>query len=95
MTIDQAEIEATRILDILLGWLVDASAFNRIVFVFGTLLVLGAGALVLGVVFPGQKFSPPLRRTVDIIEAILVASVVPLALAVMDLYSVFRGLVTL
>ncbi len=78
---------------IALGWLVGSSEFNRIVFVFGTLLILGAGALVLGVVFPGQKFSPPLRRTVDIIEAILIAAVVPLALAVMDLYAVFRGLI--
>ena len=52
-------------------------------------------ALVLGVIFPGQKFSPPLRRTVDIVEAILIAAVVPLALAVMDMYSVFRGLISL
>ncbi|WP_329788876.1 type VII secretion integral membrane protein EccD [Lentzea sp. DG1S-22] len=80
---------------ILLGWLVSTSSFNRIAFVFGTLLVLGALALVLGVIFPGQKFSPPLRRTVDIIEAILIASVLPLALAVMDMYAVFRGLITL
>jgi len=80
---------------ILLGWLISSDEFNRIVFVFGTLLILGAGALVLGVVFPGQRFSPPLRRTVDIIEAVLIAAVVPLALAVMELYSVFRGLITL
>ncbi|PWK90021.1 type VII secretion integral membrane protein EccD [Lentzea atacamensis] len=78
---------------ILLGWLISSSEFNRIVFVFGTLLILGAAALVLGVVFPGQKFSPPLRRTVDIIEAVLIAAVVPVALAVMDMYSVFRGLI--
>jgi type VII secretion integral membrane protein EccD len=80
---------------ILLGWLITTSSFNRIAFVFGALLLLGALALVLGVIFPGQKFSPPLRRTVDIIEAILIASVLPLALAVMDMYSVFRGLITL
>ncbi|SDF66730.1 type VII secretion integral membrane protein EccD [Lentzea fradiae] len=80
---------------ILLGWLLISSEFDRIAFVFGALLLLGALALVLGVVFPGQKFSPPLRRTVDIIEAILIASVVPLALAVMDMYSVFRGLISL
>ncbi|ANZ37620.1 type VII secretion integral membrane protein EccD [Lentzea guizhouensis] len=79
---------------ILIGWIAKASEFNLIVFVFGTLLVLGAAALVLGVIFPGQKFSPPLRRTVDILEAILIASVVPLALAVMDMYSVFRSLIT-
>lgn len=80
---------------ILLGWLISTSSFNRIAFVFGALLVLGALALVLGVIFPGQKFSPPLRRTVDILEAILIASVLPLALAVMDMYSVFRGLISL
>ncbi|MFD4644089.1 type VII secretion integral membrane protein EccD [Lentzea sp. NPDC058436] len=80
---------------ILLGWLITTTSFNRIAFVFGALLALGALALVLGVIFPGQKFSPPLRRTVDIIEAILIASVLPLALAVMDMYSVFRGLITL
>ncbi|GHH37784.1 type VII secretion integral membrane protein EccD [Lentzea cavernae] len=80
---------------ILLGWLISTSSFNRIAFVFGALLVLGALALVLGVIFPGQKFSPPLRRTVDILEAILIASVLPLALAVMDMYTVFRGLITL
>ncbi len=78
---------------ILLGWIATASELNLIVFVFGTLLLLGAGALVLGVVFPGAKFSPPLRRTVDIVEAILIAAVVPVALAVMDLYEVFRGLI--
>jgi type VII secretion integral membrane protein EccD len=80
---------------ILIGWLISSTSFNRIAFVFGALLLLGVLALVLGVIFPGQKFSPPLRRTVDIIEAILIASVLPLALAVMDMYQVFRGLITL
>jgi type VII secretion integral membrane protein EccD len=78
---------------ILVGWLVESSELNRVLFVFGTLAILGAGALVLGVIFPNQKFSPPLRRTVDILEAILIAAVLPLALAVMDLYIVFRGLI--
>jgi hypothetical protein len=48
--------------------------------------------MVLGVVFPTRRFSPPLRRSVDIAEAILIASVLPLALAVMDLYQTFRQL---
>jgi hypothetical protein len=47
---------------------------------------------VLGVVFPKQRFSPVLRRTVDIIEAVLIAAVLPLALAVMNLYSTIRHL---
>ncbi|CCH35111.1 type VII secretion integral membrane protein EccD [Actinosynnema sp. NPDC047251] len=78
---------------VLVGWLVAASAANRLLFVFGTLVVVGAGALVLGVIFPNQKFSPVLRRTVDVLEAILIAAVLPLALAVMDLYVAMRQLI--
>jgi type VII secretion integral membrane protein EccD len=78
---------------LLVGWLLSASATDRLLFVFGTLLLLGAAALVLGVVFPKQKFSPVLRRTVDVLEAILIAVVLPLALAVMNLYVVMRTLI--
>jgi hypothetical protein len=42
------------------------------------------------VIFPEQRFSPPLRRTVEIIEAICIAVMLPLALAVMNLYGVLR-----
>ncbi|MBM7770296.1 type VII secretion integral membrane protein EccD [Actinokineospora baliensis] len=76
---------------ILLGWLFTADTFGRLLWVFGALVLLSAGALVLGVVFPEQRFSPPLRRTVEIIEAICIAVVLPIALAVMDLYSTLRG----
>ncbi|HVK24764.1 MAG TPA: type VII secretion integral membrane protein EccD [Actinokineospora sp.] len=75
---------------ILLGWLTTADPFSRLLWVFGALVILGAAALVLGVIFPEQRFSPPLRRTVEIIEAICIASVLPIALAVMDLYSTLR-----
>jgi type VII secretion integral membrane protein EccD len=78
---------------ILIGWMIDATPLNRLLFVFGAFIVLGAGALILGVIFPNQKFSPVLRRTVDVLEAILIASVLPLALAVMDLYVVMRQLI--
>lgn len=78
---------------VLIGWLVESTGQNRLLFVFGTLVIVGAVALVLGVIFPGQKFSPVLRRTVDVLEAILIAAVLPLAFAVMDLYSVFRQLI--
>lgn len=80
---------------VFVGWLSTASPLVTLLFVFGTLVLIAAAALVLGVVFPHQKFSPPLRRTVDILEAILIASVLPLALAVMDLYNVLRHLNTL
>jgi len=44
------------------------------------------------VVFPRHRFSPVLRRSVDVTEALLIASVLPIALAVMDLYSTVRYL---
>ncbi|MCE7005774.1 type VII secretion integral membrane protein EccD [Kibdelosporangium philippinense] len=77
---------------VLIGWLVVASSFDRLLWVFGALLLIGAAALVLGVIFPEQKFSPPLRRGVEIFEAICIAAVLPLSLAVMDLYSTLRHL---
>ncbi|ONI73358.1 type VII secretion integral membrane protein EccD [Actinosynnema sp. ALI-1.44] len=77
---------------VLIGWLVVADAFDRLLWVFGALLLIGAAALVLGVIFPEQRFSPPLRRGVEVFEAICIAAVLPLALAVMDLYSTLRHL---
>jgi type VII secretion integral membrane protein EccD len=75
---------------LLIGWTVEASPDNRLLLVFGSLVVLAAGTLVVGIVFPDQRFSPVLRRAVDVLEALLIVSVLPLALAVMDLYSQVR-----
>jgi ESX secretion system protein EccD len=75
---------------IMVGWLIGASTFDRLLWVFGSLVLISAAALVLGVIFPDQRFSPPLRRTVEIIEAICIAVLLPLALAVMNLYSALR-----
>ncbi len=50
---------------------------------FGGLLVLATLALVAGVVLPGHRFSPVLRRSVDLAEAVLIAAVIPLALGVL------------
>ncbi|MEU3273641.1 type VII secretion integral membrane protein EccD [Saccharomonospora sp. NPDC006951] len=77
---------------ILASWMWIEGPQGRVVWVFGSLIPLAAGALVLGVVFPNQRFSPPMRRTVEIIEAICIAAVLPLALAVMGLYSTLRHL---
>jgi type VII secretion integral membrane protein EccD len=60
--------------------------------VFGGLLVLATLALALGVVAPNRRFSPVLRRSVDVMEAMLIAAVLPLALGVLDLYNTFRAL---
>lgn len=77
---------------VLIGWLITADSFDRLLWVFGALVLIGAGALVLGVVFPEQRFSPPLRRSVEVFEAICIASVLPVALAVMNLYTTLRHL---
>ncbi|HEY0450501.1 type VII secretion integral membrane protein EccD [Actinophytocola sp.] len=75
---------------IVIGWLIGADTFDRLLWVFGSLVLIAAASLVLGVIFPDQRFSPPLRRTVEIIEAICIAVLLPLALAVMDLYGALR-----
>ncbi|MCU1683436.1 MAG: integral rane protein [Amycolatopsis sp.] len=75
---------------ILVDWMSTQSPLGRTLWVFGVLILVAAGALVVGVVFPDQRFSPPLRRTVEIIEATCIATVLPLALGVMDLYTTLR-----
>ena len=59
---------------------------------FAALLVLAILALVCGVVVPKRRFSPVLRRSVDVGEAVLIASVLPLALGVLDLYRTVQAL---
>ncbi|CAM05957.1 type VII secretion integral membrane protein EccD [Saccharopolyspora erythraea NRRL 2338] len=63
-----------------------------VAWVFPPLLLLGVLALVFGVVFPNRRFSPVQRRMVDILEAVLIALVLPLAFGVMDLYMAVRDL---
>jgi type VII secretion integral membrane protein EccD len=77
---------------VLVGWMIEADALTRVLLVFGALVLSAAASLVLGVVVPHQRFSPVLRRSVDIAEAVLIAAVLPLALAVMDLYAAVRHL---
>lgn len=76
---------------ITIGWMITASPLGRLVWVFPLVVLIGAGALVVGVVFPHQRFSPPLRRAVEIFEAVCIAVVLPLALGVMGLYDALRG----
>ncbi|GAB2924469.1 type VII secretion integral membrane protein EccD [Rhodococcus aerolatus] len=77
---------------ILAGWAVSAPPEQRLLAVPAALLVVAAGALVLGVVVPTQHFSPVLRRAVELLEALLVTAVLPLALGVVGLYQTLRAL---
>jgi type VII secretion integral membrane protein EccD len=77
---------------LLITWMATTDQVAWLLLVFGSLLVLATLALILGVVFPRRRFSPVMRRSVDVAEAVLIASVFPLALGVMDLYDTFRAL---
>jgi type VII secretion integral membrane protein EccD len=77
---------------LLSGLLATADQASSLLVGFGALLGLAVLALVLGVVVPRRRFSPVLRRSVDVLEAVLIASVLPLALGVLDLYNTFRAL---
>ncbi|MDR7302507.1 type VII secretion integral membrane protein EccD [Haloactinomyces albus] len=65
---------------------------DKLTWVFWPLLLLGGASIMFGVVFPHRRFSPVQRRSVDILEAILIALVLPLALGVMDVYMTIRDL---
>jgi type VII secretion integral membrane protein EccD len=73
------------------GLLVTAGQPGALLVGFGALVVLAAFALFTGVALPRRRFSPVLRRSVDVIEAVLIAAVLPLALGVMELYNTFRA----
>jgi type VII secretion integral membrane protein EccD len=75
---------------IMVGWLIGSDTFDRLLLVFTSLVLIAAASLVFGVIFPEQRFSPPLRRTVEILEATCIAVLLPLALAVMNLYGALR-----
>ncbi|PKW12862.1 type VII secretion integral membrane protein EccD [Saccharopolyspora spinosa] len=80
-------------LGVTIGLLVQVAQWSlAVAWVFPPLLLLGILAIIFGVVFPNRRFSPVQRRTVDILEAVLIALVLPLALAAMDLYMYIRDL---
>ena len=50
--------------------------------------------LALAVMLPGRRYAPPWSRAADILETLLVLSVIPLALGVMGVYGALRNLPT-
>ncbi|MGP4015348.1 type VII secretion integral membrane protein EccD [Saccharopolyspora sp. 5N708] len=80
-------------LGVTIGLLVQVAQMPlAVAWVFPPLLLLGILSIIFGVVFPNRRFSPVQRRMVDILEAVLIALVLPLALAAMDLYMTIRDL---
>jgi type VII secretion integral membrane protein EccD len=76
---------------LIVGLLVTANPLTLLLG-FGGLLGLAAAALITGFVVPHRQFSPVLRHAVDVVEAVLIASVLPIALGVMGLYHTFQAL---
>lgn len=70
--------------------LAQSADLDRSLWAPGCGLIVAALAIAVGVVIPRRRFAPPTRRLVDTLEAVLIASLMPLGLAVMNLYRVFR-----
>lgn len=79
---------------LLVGYLVAdvVSAPSGTLYVFALAATLFAGAVTFGVVAPRHHFSPVLRRAAELVEYLLVVSIVPLLLWILDLYQVVRSL---
>ncbi len=63
---------------------------GRIIGVAATAAVAAVVLLSLAAILPGRRYAPPWSRTADILETLLVLSVIPLALAVMGVYGDIR-----
>ncbi len=57
-------------------------------------LAVAVVLFALAVVLPGRRYAPPWSRAADIVESLLVLSVIPLALAVMGVYGALRSAVS-
>lgn len=78
-------------LAVVVNALVDLDARTRLVAVSVPAGVAALVLLGLAGVLPGRRHAPPVGRAADVVEALLVLSVVPLALAVMGVYGALRG----
>lgn len=69
-----------------------ADGNGRLLGALGALVLGGAAAVVVALVVPGRPPSPYAARALDIIEIILLVSVIPVAIAVLGGYAYVRGL---
>jgi type VII secretion integral membrane protein EccD len=75
----------------LAGFLATA-AMQRLTLVLGTLIALAVISVGYGLAGAGRRISPVWARVLDIVETVLIVSVVPLALWVCDLYGWVRSI---
>jgi type VII secretion integral membrane protein EccD len=71
----------------------DGDELLRLLAVALPVAVVGLAMLGLVVVLPGRRYAPPSGRAADVIETLLVLSVLPLILGVIGVYGEIRDLV--
>ncbi|HET6502594.1 MAG TPA: type VII secretion integral membrane protein EccD [Amycolatopsis sp.] len=76
-----------------LMYLTNELAFaDRLLVLWFPALVVGAGLVVLSMRLPGRRLRPYWGRAVDILESLTAVAVLPLVLAVLNVYELMRGL---
>jgi type VII secretion integral membrane protein EccD len=78
------------LLAVLVSATYQAHGLTRILAFVVPTMAVGLVLFSLAVTLPGRRYSPPLSRTADIFEGLLVLSVIPLALGVMGVYGAVR-----
>lgn len=78
------------LLAVLVAASVDVSGIGRVLVFAIPAIVVAVILFALAVVLPDRRYAPPWSRAADIVESLLVLSVVPLALAVMGVYGAIR-----
>ncbi len=68
----------------------EVSATARIVGIVAPAALAAVALLALAVLLPGRRYAPPWSRAGDVMETMLVLSVIPLALGVMGVYGAIR-----
>jgi type VII secretion integral membrane protein EccD len=81
---------AAALLAVLVAVTVDTHGVTRVLILVAPAVVAAVVLFALGVVLPARRYSPPWSRAADILESLLVLSVIPLALAVMGVYGGIR-----
>lgn len=83
---------AIALLAVLVSAALDAHGNVRILAFAVPAVTLAVVLFALAVTLPGRRYAPPVSRAADVLESLLVLSVIPLALAVMGVYGAARGL---
>lgn len=81
---------AIALLAVLVSRTLEAHGTARILAFAAPAVAVAVVLLALSVTLPGRRYSPPWSRAADVVESLLVLSVIPLALAVVGVYGAIR-----